>query len=281
MAYYYGQKHELFHAIFAHWRGTIDARMEQLRQAQASPRTAATAAHRRGLCHPVLAMRASSEGEYYARNWWHANSPTAPRYRARAGRLRFDPGPCLHRRALHAARPGTACAGRLGLPVRHGALLHHLIDHRVERLARCQHPHDPQASLLIDFMAAGISALLPIHPSPEGVFHAPPFIPDRCRRRCPVLRRHRRQPRPQQTLRLTAAGGTLRCSVGQADRRIFIPEVDKRLADAGSKTKIDWTRAWGGTLIKIGSESGGIADGVLISASSAPCSRRCAFRCRT
>ena len=24
VAYYYGQKHELFHAIFAHWRSTID-----------------------------------------------------------------------------------------------------------------------------------------------------------------------------------------------------------------------------------------------------------------
>ena len=49
-----------------------------------------------------------------------------------------------------------------------GALLHHLIDHRVERLSRgANTSHDPQAaSLLIDFMAAGIAALLPIHPSP-------------------------------------------------------------------------------------------------------------------
>jgi AcrR family transcriptional regulator len=51
--YYYGQKHELFHAIFAHWRGTIDARMDLLREAQASPPDSGTpAAHRRGLCQP-------------------------------------------------------------------------------------------------------------------------------------------------------------------------------------------------------------------------------------
>ncbi|MCB1973621.1 MAG: hypothetical protein KDE65_03775, partial [Burkholderiaceae bacterium] len=67
----------------------------------------------------------------------------------------------------------------------------------------------------------------------------------------------------QQTLRLTAAGGhpPVFLWVKLIDE-FFIPEVDKRLADAGGKTKIDWTRAWGGTLIKIGSESKGIADGV-------------------
>jgi TRAP-type C4-dicarboxylate transport system substrate-binding protein len=43
---------------------------------------------------------------------------------------------------------------------------------------------------------------------------------------------------------------------------VFIPEVDKRLAAGGNKYKIDWTKAWGGTLIKLGSESKGIADGI-------------------
>lgn len=43
---------------------------------------------------------------------------------------------------------------------------------------------------------------------------------------------------------------------------VFIPEVDRRLAAAGNKYKIDWTKAWGGTLIKLGSESKGVADGV-------------------
>ena len=48
----------------------------------------------------------------------------------------------------------------------------------------------------------------------------------------------------QQTLRLTAAGGhpPVFLWVKLIDE-FFIPEVDKRLADAGGKTKIDWTRA--------------------------------------
>ena len=42
----------------------------------------------------------------------------------------------------------------------------------------------------------------------------------------------------------------------------FIPEVDKRLAAANSKAKFEWTRAWGGTAVKLGSESGAIKDGI-------------------
>ena len=66
----------------------------------------------------------------------------------------------------------------------------------------------------------------------------------------------------QQTIRLTAAAGhpPVFLWVKLIDE-YFMPEVDKRLAAAG-KHKIEWTKAWGGTLIKIGSESKGIADGV-------------------
>lgn len=67
----------------------------------------------------------------------------------------------------------------------------------------------------------------------------------------------------QQTIRLTAAGGhpPVFLWVKLIDE-FFIPEVDRRLADAGNEHRIEWTRAWGGTLIKIGAESKGIADGV-------------------
>ncbi len=41
----------------------------------------------------------------------------------------------------------------------------------------------------------------------------------------------------------------------------FIPEVNKRLA-AGGKHKIEWTEAYGGTLVKLGAESAGIKDGI-------------------
>ncbi len=67
----------------------------------------------------------------------------------------------------------------------------------------------------------------------------------------------------QQTIKLTAAGGhpPVFLWVKLLDE-FFIPEVDKRLAAAGGKVKIEWTKAWGGTLIKLGAESKGIADGV-------------------
>lgn len=67
----------------------------------------------------------------------------------------------------------------------------------------------------------------------------------------------------QQTIRLTAAAGhpPVFLWVKTVDE-VLIPEVDKRLAAAGGKFKIEWTKAWGGTLLKLGSESKGVADGV-------------------
>ncbi|NYT70523.1 C4-dicarboxylate TRAP transporter substrate-binding protein [Pusillimonas noertemannii] len=42
----------------------------------------------------------------------------------------------------------------------------------------------------------------------------------------------------------------------------LIPEIDRRLEAAGGDYQIEWTKAWGGTLIKLGAESKGIADGI-------------------
>jgi len=67
----------------------------------------------------------------------------------------------------------------------------------------------------------------------------------------------------QQVIKLTATAGhpPVFLWVKTMDE-VFIPEVDKRLAAGGNKYKIEWTKAWGGTLIKLGSESKGVADGV-------------------
>ncbi len=67
----------------------------------------------------------------------------------------------------------------------------------------------------------------------------------------------------QQVIKLTAAAGhpPVFLWVKTVDE-VLIPEVDKRLASAGGKYKIEWTKAWGGTLLKLGSESKGVADGV-------------------
>ena len=67
----------------------------------------------------------------------------------------------------------------------------------------------------------------------------------------------------QQVIKLTAAAGhpPVFLWVKLADE-VLIPEVDRRLAAAGGKYRIEWTKAWGGTLLKLGSESKGVADGV-------------------
>jgi len=67
----------------------------------------------------------------------------------------------------------------------------------------------------------------------------------------------------QQVIKLTAAAGhpPVFLWVKTVDE-VLIPEVDKRLAAAGGKYRIEWTKAWGGTLLKLGSESKGVADGV-------------------
>lgn len=67
----------------------------------------------------------------------------------------------------------------------------------------------------------------------------------------------------QQVIKLTAAAGhpPVFLWVKLTDE-VLIPEVDRRLAAAGGKYKIEWTKAWGGTLLKLGSESKGVADGV-------------------
>lgn len=66
----------------------------------------------------------------------------------------------------------------------------------------------------------------------------------------------------QETIRLTAAAGhpPVFTWVKLVDE-FFIPEVDRRLALTGTY-KIEWTKAWGGTLIKLGSESDGIGSGI-------------------
>jgi TRAP-type C4-dicarboxylate transport system substrate-binding protein len=43
---------------------------------------------------------------------------------------------------------------------------------------------------------------------------------------------------------------------------MFITEVDKRLAASGAKVKIEWTKAYGGTLAKLGTELEAIRDGI-------------------
>ncbi len=65
-----------------------------------------------------------------------------------------------------------------------------------------------------------------------------------------------------ETIKLTAAAGHPPGFLWiRLLTEFFVPEVNKRLA-AGGKHKVEWTEAYGGTLIKLGSESAGIKDGI-------------------
>ena len=173
VGYYYGPKQALFHAIFERWQGTIDERLALLREAQT-----ARAGRGRVRCiveafvYPVLRMRASAEGEYYAllvARELAYRTPEADRVLADY----FDPMAHAFIDALGAACPGSrradaAWAYQFAL----GALIHHISDHRVGRLSRGEsRPNDPAAAtLLVRFIADGVLAALAnsAHPSPSA-----------------------------------------------------------------------------------------------------------------
>ena len=149
VAYYYGQKHELFQTIFAHWNDTIEERLQELRAAQDQPDDAQTLARIiEAFVGPVLRMRASPEGEYYAlliaRELSYNTEVTD-----RVLRTYFDPLAnafiaALKRTLAHATRGQIAWCYQFAL----GALLHHLSDTRVHRLSRGQSlPGDPTCLL--------------------------------------------------------------------------------------------------------------------------------------
>ncbi len=162
VGYYWGAKHDLFHAIFEHWAPTIDERLSRLCGALSPHQRPALGDIVRAFVEPVLTMRASPEGEFYAllvgRELAYAAGAAD-----RVLRDFFDPLAHAFIDALHAARPGVsreqaAWAYQFAL----GALLHHISDQRVHRLSRsANRPNDRQAApLLMAFITAGLDAAL-------------------------------------------------------------------------------------------------------------------------
>ena len=166
VGYYYGQKHELFEAVFAHWQGTIEQRLAGLRDAMAAPPRERLARIVEAFTGPVLRLRASAEGEYYAlmvgRELYHARPHTD-----RVLRDFFDPLAHAFIEALQAALPH---AGRGDVAWCYqfmlGALMHHISDERVERLSqgRCRVADPAAAPLLNRFIVGGIQGALPAPP---------------------------------------------------------------------------------------------------------------------
>ncbi|MBI5259928.1 MAG: TetR/AcrR family transcriptional regulator [Burkholderiales bacterium] len=179
VSYYFGAKHELFIAIFAHWNATIEARLAALRRVPLVPQDEATlGAIVEAFVNPVLALRASAEGEYYAllvaRQLYQAVDEAEA-----VLRTYFDPMAHAFIDALHAALPwATRAQVAWCYQFMLGALLNHLSDTRVVGLSRgANRPADPAAApLLLRFITGGIRAALPA-PSPA----VPPTRPSRRR----------------------------------------------------------------------------------------------------
>lgn len=178
VGYYYGPKSELFHAIFQHWQGTIQERLALLQQVLAGPPTEAFLRQVvEAFVRPVLVQRASAEGEYYAQLVGRELARQTPETQRVLTEF-FDPLAHSFIDAIHAARPGhdrarAAWAYQFAL----GALLHHITDHRAPTLSRGRNQvcAPEAAALLIDFITAGISAVMPISPpvSPSPRRRAP------------------------------------------------------------------------------------------------------------
>jgi AcrR family transcriptional regulator len=166
VSYYFGQKHELFEAVFAHWKGTIDERLASLRSALQAPPRERLRRIVDAFLQPVLRLRASAEGEYYAlmvaRELYHAREHTD-----RVLREFFDPMAhafidALHQALPHASRNEAAWVYQFML----GALLHHIRDDRIVRLSRnqCRAADPAVAPMLTRFVLGGIQSALPAPP---------------------------------------------------------------------------------------------------------------------
>ncbi|MEY2683849.1 MAG: hypothetical protein RJA09_993 [Pseudomonadota bacterium] len=173
VGYYFGQKHELFHAIFESWSHTIGTRMARLRAAEQAPWTPDKLEHIvRAFIEPVLQMRASPEGEYYALLMTQGLS-TQQDHADRVLREFFDPMAeafigVLQDTLAHEVpainRATVAWCYQFAL----GALLHHIADARVERLSHGANVPNAStaAPLLIAFMVHGIrGAVALVHPA--------------------------------------------------------------------------------------------------------------------
>ena len=177
VGYYYGPKHELFHAIFAHWNQTIEERLTALDAASRDPGDPDTLTRIvEAFVRPVIRLRDSEDGRYYAQLVGRElayNSAEADRV------LREFFDPMAHRfiAALHAVFPLADVADvAWGYQFALGALLHHLVDDRVDRLSQGRSvPGDPAAAArLVRFIVGGLRAALPVPPVPAPKKTTPP-----------------------------------------------------------------------------------------------------------
>ncbi len=164
VGYYYGLKQDLFYSIFAHWNITIEERLQALQRVVNDPISASTLPRIiEAFLDPVLRLRASPEGEYYAllvaRELAHLQDETD-----RVLRAYFDPMAHAFIDAMALAMPhATRAQMAWGYQFALGALLHHISDTRVARLSKGANlPSDPAASpMLLNFIVGGLRSAFP------------------------------------------------------------------------------------------------------------------------
>jgi AcrR family transcriptional regulator len=173
VGYYYGQKHQLFQAIFEHWSSTIRERMGALeivrKRAMESDYLEQVID---AFVKPVLRLRASPEGEWYALLMTRGlNEPGTEVDQIL--REYFDPMANAFIDALQDAFPKKSRAQvAWAYQFMLGALLHHIGDQRVTRLSGgANEPSSPLAApLLTAFITGGMrQAMAQSYKNPKRV----------------------------------------------------------------------------------------------------------------
>lgn len=167
VGYYSDAKHELFEFVCAHWQPTIDRRLELLQEVMTGPQPPTLRRVMQVFVEPVLALRASHAGHYHAVLVARETANSASHEGSGMLAEMFDPLAhrfidALYRLRPHWPRVRAAWAYQFAA----GALVHHMVDVRVQRLSRGRNlPGDPAvAPLFIDFITAGVEAVLPVKP---------------------------------------------------------------------------------------------------------------------
>ncbi|MBQ0929801.1 TetR/AcrR family transcriptional regulator [Ideonella alba] len=170
VGYYFGAKHELYHAIFETWSPAIAGRLQALDAVMQEPDLALRLERVVDtFVSPLIALHQHPEGQYYA--LMAARDLAAPTEESeRSNREFFDPLAHAFIDALMSTAPG-ASRGQVAWCYQFmlGALLHFLSDRRVERLSRGENrAADPAAKeRLLAFLLGGFRAVLGAPGSPS------------------------------------------------------------------------------------------------------------------